>query len=83
MAAVITIPALIGSVRTTRPDAADIERAVRRYARNLGASDSDAQAAVNTALRAAGDELAAIRAGRRRADQLHHRARERAVPTPA
>lgn len=71
------------SVRGARADGADIERAIRRHCRDLGASQSTTTGAINFALKEHGSTLQAIRAGNRRADQLHHRAHLGAPPTPA
>jgi hypothetical protein len=74
---------LTGVRATRRDDAAEIEAAVRRHCRDLGASTSTTVAAVNLALRQAGDTLSAIRAGRHRAEQLHARAQFLTPPIKA
>lgn len=63
-----------------RPDASQVTAAVKRYCARLHANTSDTVAAINWALRHAGDTLSAIRAGRQRAAQLHWR-RTRSTPT--
>lgn len=58
----------------------DIARAVVLHCRRLQCDQSNTVASVAWALRAAGDTLAAIRAGRDRAAQLRHRQAAPAVP---
>ena len=71
------------SVRGLRADGADIERGVRAHCTRLGASESTTTAAINWALREHGSTLDAVRAGNRRADQLHQRSLAHRHPTPA
>jgi hypothetical protein len=71
---------LTGVRATKRTDAHEVEAAVRRHCRDLRATTSTTVAAVNLALRQAGDTLSAIRAGNRRAEQLH--ARDRFLTPP-
>ena len=79
-----TDAAALSPVRpTTRPDAADVTAAVSKYCRSLRLNASDTVAAINTALRAAGDTLSASRAGRLRAAQLHERSTHSHPPTRA
>lgn len=65
--------ALLPQRQAERPDAGEITAAVKRYCTRLHANASDSVAAINWALRHAGDTLSAIRAGRQRAAQLHWR----------
>lgn len=74
---------LTGVRATQRADAHEVEAAVRRHCRDLGATTSTTIAAVNLALRQAGDTLSAIRAGRHRAEQLHARAQFLTPPIKA
>lgn len=77
------LQALVPTRSNGRPDAAEIENGVRRYCRVLRANASDTVAAINAALRAGGDTLSAIRAGRQRAAQLHDRSTHSHPPTKA
>lgn len=74
---------LTGIRATQRVDAHEVELAVRRHCRTLGATSSTTVAAVNLALRQAGDTLSAVRAGRDRAEQLHARAQFLTPPIKA
>ncbi len=76
-------PALCPIRPTTRADAAEVTAAVSKYCRSLRANASDTVAAINAALRAGGDTLSAIRAGRQRAAQLHERTTHSHPPTRA
>lgn len=71
------------TVRGLRADGADVERGVRAHCARIGASESTTTAAINWALREHGSTLDAVRAGQRRADQLHQRSLTRRHPSPA
>jgi hypothetical protein len=64
-----------------RPDADWVAKAVYLYCHRLGCDQSNTTAAVSWALRAGGDTLSAIRAGRDRAAQLLERQRRTDPPT--
>lgn len=76
-------PALCSIRPTQRTDASEVTTGVLKYCRTLRANASDTVAAINAALRAGGDTLSAIRAGRRRAAQLHERSSHFRPPTKA
>lgn len=57
----------------SRADAHDIAAAVVRHCRRIGCDESNTRGAVATALRAPGHTLEAIRAGKKRAEQLRYR----------
>lgn len=66
---------------TTRADAAEIDRAVRKYCADLRLNASDTAAAIAWALRSGSHTLQAIREGRARAQQLHWRRNHITPPT--
>lgn len=76
-------PALCAIRPNTRADAADVTAGVLKYCRQLRANASDTVAAINAALRTGGDTMSAVRAGRRRAAQLHERSTHSHPPTKA
>lgn len=61
---------VIGSTRT---DATEVTKVVRRYAQTIGCDASNTQAAIAWALRSSAQTLQAIRDGHRRAEQLRAR----------
>ena len=65
-------PAVL-TAKPTRPDATDIAKAVYRYSQVIGCNESNTIAAIASALKETSHTLAAIRAGKRRADQLRYR----------
>jgi hypothetical protein len=66
---------------TTRTDAAEVDRAVRKYCADLRLNASDTAAAIAWALRSGSHTLQAIREGRARAQQLHWRRNHPTSPT--
>lgn len=64
-----------------RPDADWVAKAVYLHCHRIGCDESNTTAAVSWALRAGGDTLTAIRAGRLRAAQLLERQRRNTPPT--
>ncbi|PRH82608.1 hypothetical protein [Arenimonas caeni] len=75
-----TSGALLAQRPSARTDEREVTAAVKRYCAGLHANASDTVAAINWALRQAGDTFSAIRAGRQRAAQLHWR-RTHSTPT--
>lgn len=74
--------ALLPGVRlTTRTDAPEIDRAVRKYCADLRLNASDTAAAIAWALRSGSHTLQAIREGRTRAQQLLWRRNQPTSPT--
>ena len=77
-------PPQLLTAKPTRPDADDIVKPVARYCRLLGCDESNTIGAIAWALREPGSNtLAAVRAGKKRADQLHFRQRPPSPPIPA
>ena len=64
---------------SSRSDAAEVTKAVRRHAQAIGCDSSNTRAAIAWALRSPGHTLQAVREGRHRAEQL----RGRQAPVPA
>lgn len=60
-------------VGSTRLDATEVTKVVRRYAQTIGCDASNTQAAIAWALRSSAHTLQAIRDGHRRAEQLRAR----------
>lgn len=60
----------VAPVSMARADGDDVARAVALHCRRVGCDQSNTLAAVTWALRAPGTTLEAIRAGRKRAEQL-------------
>ncbi|KFN42320.1 hypothetical protein [Arenimonas oryziterrae] len=70
--AFVATTALLTS-KPSRSDATDISRAVDRHCRQIGCDESNTIAAIAWAMREPGHTLLAIRAGKKRAEQLRRR----------